>query len=81
MSTYLDNTLKDRMTSFLLNEDMADVHFLVGFDDVKERLPAHKFILSTASVVFHGQLNGHFKVPETIDVDDTTPEFFKIVLG
>ncbi|KAH7710549.1 BTB/POZ domain-containing protein 2-like protein [Aphelenchoides avenae] len=80
MSTYLDTPLKDRIKTFLLNEDMADVHFLVGFDDVKERLPAHKFILSTVSEVFHRQLNGHFEVPETIDVDDTTPEIFKIVL-
>lgn len=37
MSAYVDNPLKDRMKAFLLNEDMADVHFLVGFDDAKVR--------------------------------------------
>ncbi|KAH7689618.1 Btbd6 protein, partial [Aphelenchoides avenae] len=46
-----------------------------------ERLPAHKFVLSSASEVFCGQLNGRYEVPETILVDDTTPEVFKIVLG
>ncbi|KAH7706472.1 BTB/POZ domain-containing protein 3-like protein [Aphelenchoides avenae] len=60
---------------------MADVYFLVGLDDVTERFPAHKFVLSTASEVFHGQLHGHYEVPETILVYDTTPEIFKIVLG
>ncbi|KAH7710548.1 BTB/POZ domain-containing protein 6-A [Aphelenchoides avenae] len=60
---------------------MADVHFLVGTDDVTERLPAHKFILSTSSEVFHGQLNGNYEAQETIDVEDTTPDIFKLVLG
>lgn len=37
-------------------------------------------VLSTVSEVFHGQLHGHFEVPETIDVEDTTPAAFKLVL-
>lgn len=37
MRTYTDSPWKNRMKTFLLSEDMADVHFLVGTDDVTVR--------------------------------------------
>ncbi|KAH7706471.1 BTB/POZ domain-containing protein 3-like protein [Aphelenchoides avenae] len=80
MADYVDLPVKDRMKAFVLSEDMADVHFSVGLDGFKERLPAHKFILSTASEVFHGMLYRRFDVPESIEVDDTSPETFKLML-
>lgn len=81
------------MKAVLLSEDLSDMHFLVEIEDFKVlnclvyagrahrgRLPAHKFVLTTASLVLRGQFSGHFDVPETIDVDDTTPEVSKTVL-
>lgn len=35
MSNYDDLPLKERMKPFLLNEDMADIHFVVGVDPHK----------------------------------------------
>lgn len=37
MNAYVEIPLKDRIKAFLLNEDLADVHFLVGLDDIKVR--------------------------------------------
>lgn len=48
--------------------------------EFQERIPAYRVLLATASEVFHGMLYGPFDVPETIDVDDTTPEAFKAML-
>uniref|UniRef100_A0A914I1D7 BTB domain-containing protein n=1 Tax=Globodera rostochiensis TaxID=31243 RepID=A0A914I1D7_GLORO len=44
--------LVDRMKHLLSAGNGADVHFLVGDGDEKERLPAHKLIMGTASDVF-----------------------------
>lgn len=46
----------------------------------QERIPAHKFVLATASEKFNGELYGRIGVAETIEVADTTPEAFKIML-
>lgn len=35
MSTYLDNTVRDRIKALLLNEHLGDVHFPVVIDDIK----------------------------------------------
>ncbi|KAK0398386.1 hypothetical protein QR680_002568 [Steinernema hermaphroditum] len=51
-------TLKDRLSYMFCNEFLADVYFLVGSN--RDRIPAHKFILSTGSVVFCNMFNGHF---------------------
>lgn len=37
MSAHFDNQWRGGMKPFLLNESHADVHFLVGIDDVKVR--------------------------------------------
>lgn len=69
------------MKAVFLKGDMADVHFSVGLDEAyKERIPGHKLLLATASEVFRLMFYGHFNVPETIDVDDATPEAFKAML-
>lgn len=49
-------------------------------ETLQEQIPGHKLLLATASEVFCGMLYGHFEVPETIDVDDTTPDAFKAML-
>ncbi|KAL3090666.1 hypothetical protein niasHS_004458 [Heterodera schachtii] len=40
------------LKSILSTGEHADVHFLLGDGDAKERVPAHKFILKNASKVF-----------------------------
>ncbi|XP_074599560.1 BTB/POZ domain-containing protein 6-B-like [Brevipalpus obovatus] len=60
-----DQTLKGRLAKYLLNEDVADVHFLVTKDDKKvyERVPAHKFILAAGSCVFKAMFYGSLSNP------------------
>lgn len=35
MSAYVDKPVKDRTKAFFPNEGLADVHFLVGIEDIK----------------------------------------------
>ncbi|KAL3123361.1 hypothetical protein niasHT_009504 [Heterodera trifolii] len=53
----------------------ADVYFLVGDEDAKELLPAHKLILKHASEVFAAMLRFDAIVSQKSDVED-----FKIEL-
>ncbi|TMS37963.1 hypothetical protein L596_004792 [Steinernema carpocapsae] len=82
-------TLKDRLSYMFCNEFLADVYFLVGTN--KEKVPAHKFILSTGSVVFCNMFNGHFLETEfdttnveqpaqEIDLPDVEPDAMKALL-
>lgn len=40
------------------NETLADVFFVVGPEAARQRVPAHKFVLSIGSVVFDAMFNG-----------------------
>lgn len=64
-----------------LNEDLADVRFLVGFEDgVKELIPAHSYVLATASSAFRAMFFGGFSPDTQITVPDVEPEAFKTML-
>ncbi|KAK6046434.1 PHR domain protein [Cooperia oncophora] len=45
-------TLKERISYMYCKDVLADVYFTVGKDDMRQRIPAHKFVLSIGSVVF-----------------------------
>lgn len=51
-------TLKERFSFMFCNEILADVHFLVGRSEQRQRVPAHKFVLSVGSAVFDAMFNG-----------------------
>ena len=40
-------SVKERLAYMFNNEVMADVHFLVGKGHAPQRIPAHRFVLST----------------------------------
>ncbi|VDM39653.1 unnamed protein product [Toxocara canis] len=52
------STLKERFSFMYCNEILADVYFLVGRGDQRQRIPAHKFVLATGSAVFDAMFNG-----------------------
>uniref|UniRef100_A0A0R3S2I7 BTB domain-containing protein n=1 Tax=Elaeophora elaphi TaxID=1147741 RepID=A0A0R3S2I7_9BILA len=52
------STLKERFAFLYCNELLADVWFVVGRDELTQRIPAHKFILITGSAVFDAMFNG-----------------------
>ncbi|EFP08492.1 hypothetical protein GCK72_014186 [Caenorhabditis remanei] len=51
-------TLRERINHMYCNETLADVFFVVGSDESRQRIPAHKFVLSIGSVVFDAMFNG-----------------------
>lgn len=70
--------------SFLyMNETMRDVEFFIGpTKDDSVRIPAHKFILITASPVFKTMFEVDFVERKTgkVFIDDIKPSTFKQVL-
>ncbi|KAH7711146.1 Btbd6 protein [Aphelenchoides avenae] len=75
------SSVKTRIADLLLSSRLADVEFLVGNNGRSELFPAHKVVLASASEVFEAMLYGQFNVPEVIQVPDTTPESFRIMLN
>ena len=69
----------------VLNEHLADVHFIVGNDSNKERIAAHKLILSIGSPVFNAMFHGtgqqmiELSVNE-IEIPDIEPIAFRSLL-
>ncbi|KHN75726.1 BTB/POZ domain-containing protein 2 [Toxocara canis] len=85
------STLKERFSFMYCNEILADVYFLVGRGDQRQRIPAHKFVLATGSAVFDAMFNGGLarnpkgKVPNTteipeIELPDVEPSAFLALL-
>lgn len=52
MSDFVDLPVKDRMKTFLFNEDMADVNFLVGTEDVQV---SSRVVTPTMSTYYHNR--------------------------
>ncbi|CAG0919200.1 unnamed protein product [Notodromas monacha] len=71
------STLKERMNYLFCSEVLCDVHFLVG-KYFKQRIPAHKFVLSAGSAVFNAMFNGPFKEnsDDDIELPDVEPAAF-----
>jgi hypothetical protein len=65
---------------------LADVWFTVHYDDAEEqdekteRLPAHTYVLSIGSSVFHTMFHGNFAAQHDIDIPDVQPNAFKEML-
>uniref|UniRef100_A0A915A998 BTB domain-containing protein n=1 Tax=Parascaris univalens TaxID=6257 RepID=A0A915A998_PARUN len=83
-------TLKERFSFMYCNEILADVYFVVGRGDQRQRLPAHKFVLATGSAVFDAMFNGGLSrnpkelsnvasIPE-IELPDVEPNAFLALL-
>ena len=76
------HTLRERNASMFDNEFLADVHFMVGKHPNERVIPAHKYILATASPVFHDMFYGA-PAPDykgVIHIPDIIPSAFYSLL-
>ncbi|CAM1293995.1 BTBD6 (predicted) [Pycnogonum litorale] len=64
------------------NELMSDVHFVVGMKEVSERIPAHKYVLTTGSPVFYAMFYGGLAGDNGADIEipDVAPIAFCTLL-
>ncbi|XP_077295988.1 BTB/POZ domain-containing protein 2-like [Arctopsyche grandis] len=70
-------TLKERFAFLFNSEVLADVHFLVGKGAQRQRIPAHKFLLSVGSVVFDAMFNSTLATTaDEIELPDVEPAAF-----
>ncbi|KAL3112542.1 hypothetical protein niasHT_018748 [Heterodera trifolii] len=79
------------LKSILSTGEHADVHFLVGDGDAKERVPAHKFILKNVSNVFAAMFrfdsqnanaeNDFANGPTDVEIPDVEAAAFKVMLS
>ncbi|KAL3104929.1 hypothetical protein niasHT_028461 [Heterodera trifolii] len=80
---------KNWMKLILLTGEYADVHFLVGDGEEKERISAHKLILKNASDVFEAMFRFDANKERTenaaagshVEVPDVEPTAFKVMLS
>ncbi|ETN80092.1 PHR domain protein [Necator americanus] len=79
------STLKERISYMYCKDVLADVYFIVGKDDTRQRIPAHKFVLSIGSVVFDAMFNGgltpqNSRDPLEIELPDVEVPAFRALL-
>ncbi|GMT23408.1 hypothetical protein PFISCL1PPCAC_14705, partial [Pristionchus fissidentatus] len=83
------STLKERISFMYCNDILADVYFAVGKEEARQRIPAHKFVLSIGSVVFDAMFNGglapngesaNSNDPVEIELPDVEPSSFLSLL-
>ncbi|XP_065225122.1 BTB/POZ domain-containing protein 2-like [Planococcus citri] len=73
--------IKERIEFMFNNETLADVHFVVGKDAKKQKIPAHKFVLSVGSKVFDAMFNGNLAMKsDEIEIPDVEPAAFFALL-
>lgn len=82
MSTFTSDFAAKRLNlrKQYLNSATADVFFVCGPDDQKERVPAHKFVLYTNSDVFNRMFYGSLPEKDEITIADASPNGFKTFL-
>lgn len=74
-------TMRERIVFLFNNEILSDVSFLVGRGAQKQRIPAHKLVLSCGSAVFDAMFNGTLATTSSeIEVPDVEPVAFLAVL-
>lgn len=76
-------TVKERLGYMFNNETLSDVHFVLGKNNERHRIPAHKFVLSIGSVVFDAMFNGGFGEQcntSEIEIPDVEPAAFLSLL-
>ena len=70
-------SVRERNAVMFNNENMADVHFLVGQTPHVRRIPAHKYVLATGSSVFYAMFHGGLaENKEDIEIPDVEPSAF-----
>jgi BTB/POZ domain./PHR domain./BTB And C-terminal Kelch. len=75
------SNVKDRNEHMYLNDLISDVRFCIGKKcNNKKTIPAHKYVLSTASPVFFAMLFGDFAKSDVINIDDCETEAFMELL-
>ena len=75
--------LLDTFANLYNNELLCDVHFVVGIEEEKKRIPAHRLILCARSEVFERMLCGPMREGSSdmdIEVPDMDPTSFLAVL-
>lgn len=73
--------VRGRCAAMYGNEWMSDVCFVVGREGEKRvRIPAHKFILATASPVFYAMFYGPLAEKKEIEIIDIEPCIFHAML-
>lgn len=71
------SSVKERLGFMFCNELMADVFFIVGKNGPRQRIPAHRFVLSIGSAVFDAMFNGGMATDEKeIELPDIEPAAF-----
>ncbi|XP_040920119.1 BTB/POZ domain-containing protein 6-B-like [Toxotes jaculatrix] len=74
-------TLRERNALMFNNEQMADVHFIVGPPGETQRVPAHKYVLAVGSSVFGAMFYGDLAEGRSeIHIPDVEPAAFLILL-
>nr|NP_001108397.1 BTB/POZ domain-containing protein 6-A [Danio rerio]AAI55623.1 Zgc:172197 protein [Danio rerio] len=74
-------TLRERNALMFNNEQMADVHFIVGPPGESQRVPAHKYVLAVGSSVFCAMFYGDLAEGDSdIHIPDVEPAAFLILL-
>ncbi|XP_053970654.1 BTB/POZ domain-containing protein 1-like isoform X2 [Hylaeus anthracinus] len=74
-------TMRERIVFLFNNEILSDVSFIVGRGTQKQRIPAHKLVLSSGSAVFDAMFNGTLATTSSeIEVPDVEPVAFLAVL-
>ncbi|CAK9805306.1 BTB/POZ domain-containing protein 2 [Anthophora plagiata] len=74
-------TMRERIVFLFNNEILSDVSFIVGRGAQRQRIPAHKLVLSSGSAVFDAMFNGTLATASSeIEVPDVEPAAFLAVL-
>lgn len=81
------NSLKERISFMYCNPLLADVYFIVGQNEERQRIPAHKFVLAIGSAVFDAMFSGRFadgqstnNEPVEVELPDVEPSAFLTLL-
>ncbi|XP_076144431.1 BTB/POZ domain-containing protein 3a [Alosa pseudoharengus] len=74
-------TIRERNSVMFNNEQMADVHFVVGPPGGTQRVPGHKYVLAVGSSVFHAMFYGELaEDKDEIRIPDVEPPSFLAML-
>ncbi|XP_034018000.1 BTB/POZ domain-containing protein 6-B-like [Thalassophryne amazonica] len=74
-------TLRERNALMFNNEQMADVHFIVGPPGNTHSVPAHKYVLAVGSSVFSAMFYGDLAEGQSqVHIPDVEPSAFLVLL-
>lgn len=74
----MPSALNTVLDGFYLNDEAADVYFIVGFPGEQyERIPAHKFLLIAMNQIIQKRFTESWKDKPEIRITDASPDAFK----